>query len=67
MNRRILYMFADWVASEVCKEDFSDNAEFFAEVACRKLEKIGIIKSDNNKWIYENTRGEFDYGKNSSN
>lgn len=50
--------FADWVASEVCQEDFEDNAGVFAEVACRKLHKLGIVKADDENWVY----GEADDG-----
>lgn len=44
--------FADWVASEVCQNNFEDNAGVFAEVACRKLHKLGIITTDGKKWLY---------------
>lgn len=43
--------FADWVAEEVMREDFGDG--FFAEVACRKLYRLGIIKMDGEKWKLE--------------
>lgn len=54
ISKKDLHMFADWVASEVCREDFADDADFFAEVACRKLAKLGIIKLINKEWHYEN-------------
>ena len=58
INKKDLHMFADWVASEVCREDFVDDADVFAEVACRKLVKLGIIKLVNNEYCYEN-KGDF--------
>lgn len=58
ISKKDLHMFADWVASEVCREDFADDADFFAEVACRKLVKLGIIKLVNNEYCYEN-KGDF--------
>lgn len=58
ISKKDLHMFADWVASEVCREDFVDDADFFAEVACRKLVKLGIIKLVNNQYYYEN-KGDF--------
>lgn len=51
-NMATLIDFADWVASEVCQEDFEDNAGAFAEVACRKLHKLGIVKKDGDNWVY---------------
>lgn len=46
-----LEQFAEWVAEEVMCEDFGDG--FFAEVACRKLYRLGIIKMDGDKWKLE--------------
>lgn len=43
--------FADWVAEEVMREDFGDS--FFAEVACRKLYRLGIITMEGEKWKLE--------------
>lgn len=47
-----LYRFAKWVASEVCQEDFEENAGVFAEVCCRKLHYLGIVKKDDENWIF---------------
>ena len=44
--------FADFVAESVTADDFDDSAGFFAEVACRKLYKIGILGMDDENWIY---------------
>ena len=46
-----LERFAEWVAEEVMREDFGDG--FFAEVACRKLYRLGIITMDGDKWKLE--------------
>lgn len=46
--------FAHFVAKEVCRDNFEEDAGFFAEVACRKLNKLGIIQTDDeNNWVYE--------------
>ena len=43
--------FAAWVAYEVMSEDFEDG--FFAEMACRKLHRLGFVEKDGNKWRAE--------------
>lgn len=43
--------FAKFVAKEVIQEDFGDSA--FAEVACRKLNNLGIIEKRGDTWHYE--------------
>lgn len=40
--------FAEWTAKEIFSEDM-DNA--FAELACRRLKKLGVVKADGNKWV----------------
>lgn len=45
------YDFARWVAREI----FDDNWEYnkdanFAEIACRKLEKLGIVRAIGDEW-----------------
>ncbi len=40
--------FAAWVAYEVMSEDFEDG--FFAEMACRKLHRLGFVEKDGDKW-----------------
>ena len=50
MSEAELYRFAKWVAKEVCKDDFADNADVFAEIACRKLNYLGIIEKDGAWW-----------------
>lgn len=40
--------FTDWVAKEIFSEDMDDA---FAELACRRLEKLGVVKADGNEWV----------------
>lgn len=44
--------FCEWVADTVLYEDFEDKWTLgaFAEVACRKLHKIGFIRKDGEYW-----------------
>lgn len=51
--KRELIAFANWVASEIMNDDFEEDADVFVEIACRKLFKLGIIKVEDGKWVYE--------------
>jgi hypothetical protein len=42
--------FCKWVAGEIFDEDWDYNQDAFAEIACRKLEKMGIVKITDEKW-----------------
>ena len=42
--------FAEWVADRIFSDDFEDDS--FAEVACRKLEKLGLVKKVVGNWRY---------------
>ena len=42
--------FAKWVASEIFDEMWEYNKDAFAEIACRKLEKLGIVRAKDNEW-----------------
>ena len=53
-----LYSFADWVAKEVCRDDFEENAGAFAEIACRKLHNLGIVEKTEELWCYDTEDGE---------
>ena len=49
--------FAEWVASEIFEGDgWEENMWSFSELACRKLEKLGIVKAVNGEWIYKEER-----------
>ena len=52
-TKRQLKEFAHFVAKQVCRDDFEDESGAFAEIACRKLNKLGIIKKENDNWVYE--------------
>ena len=42
--------FAKWVASEIFDEMWEYNKDAFAEIACRKLEKLGIVRVKGDEW-----------------
>lgn len=45
--------FLHWVAKEVVDEgNWDTNSISFPEIACRKLNKLGIIDTDGRRWIY---------------
>ena len=52
-NIKELISFANFVAKEIMREDFEDFAGGYAEIFCRKLNKLGIIQTDGEKWVYE--------------
>ena len=44
--------FAKWIAGEIMPEiEWQNNQNAFPELACRRLEKLGIVKADGNKWV----------------
>ena len=42
--------FAVWVAKEIFDDEWEYNKDAFAEIACRKLNKLGIVKANGDKW-----------------
>ena len=42
--------FAEWVATEIFDENWEYNKDAFAELACRKLAKLGIVRAKGNEW-----------------
>lgn len=42
--------FAEWVASEIFNDNWEYNKDAFAELACRKLEKLGIVRAKGDEW-----------------
>lgn len=42
--------FTEWVAGMVCSDDFEEYASEFAELACRKLWRLGYIVKDGEDW-----------------
>ena len=46
--------FADWLVKAVLEEDWEESADFYAEVLCRKLTKLGKLKVVDNKYMEAN-------------
>lgn len=44
------WQFAKWVATEIFDEMWEYNKDAFAEIACRKLAKLGIVRENGDKW-----------------
>lgn len=42
--------FANWVADEIFDDMWEYNKDAFAEIACRKLAKLGIVKEVDGGW-----------------
>ena len=46
--------FCEWVAGEVIDEEkWEDYKDSFAEIACRKLHKLGIVDKQGDSWVYK--------------
>ena len=50
--------FADWLVKAVLEEDWEESADFYAEVLCRKLTKLGKLKVVDNKYMEVNADDE---------
>lgn len=57
-EEEVMEEFIKWVASEVAYEEFVENAESFAEIACRKLVKLGFMKEENGYYYDLNAEEE---------
>lgn len=42
--------FAKWVATEIFDDMWEYNKDAFAEIACRKLAKLGIVRANGDEW-----------------
>ena len=42
--------FAKWVATEIFDDIWEYNKDAFAEIACRKLAKLGIVRANGDEW-----------------
>ena len=42
--------FAKWVATEIFDDMREYNKDSFAEIACRKLAKLGVIRAKGDEW-----------------
>ena len=52
--------FGDWIVKAVLDDDWEDNADFYAEVLCRKLTKLGKLKVVDNKYMEVDADGDSD-------
>ena len=51
--------FAKWVAAEIFDDMWEYNKDSFAEIACRKLAKLGIVRAKGDEWeLVEPHEGE---------
>ena len=46
--------FADWLVKAILEDDWEESADFYAEVLCRKLTKLGKLKVVDNKYMEVN-------------
>lgn len=46
--------FADWLVKAILEDDWEESADFYAEVLCRKLTKLGKLKVVDNKYVEVN-------------
>ena len=42
--------FAKWVATEIFDDMWEYNKDSFAEIACRKLAKLGVVRAKGDEW-----------------
>lgn len=42
--------FAKWVATELFDDNWEYNKDAFAEIACRKLAELGIVRANGDEW-----------------
>ena len=42
--------FVRWVATEIFDDMWEYNKDSFAEIACRKLAKLGIVRAKGDEW-----------------
>ena len=52
MSENNLLSFAKWVANEIFEISGEWDTESFKEIACRKLNKLGIVDKVDNEWKY---------------
>ena len=56
--------FCEFVASEIFSENWEYNKDSFAEIACRKLAKLGIVRKNSDVWeLVEPQKSEGEDGK----
>ena len=42
--------FAKWVATEIFDDMWEYNKDSFAEIACHKLAKLGVVRAKGDEW-----------------
>ena len=50
--------FAKWVATEIFDDMWKYNKDSFAEITCRKLAKLGIVRAKGDEWELVETEVE---------
>lgn len=45
-----MWQFVEWVAREIFSDMWEYNKDAFAELACRKLAKLGIVRAKGDEW-----------------
>ena len=51
-KKKELQDFAEWVAEFIFENDWELNSYAFAELACRRLNKLGIVAKADGNWVY---------------
>ena len=55
-TKRQFKKFAKWVANYILTENIEDD--FFCEVACRKLTKLGIVEIENDCYVLKGAKND---------
>lgn len=50
--------FCEFVAKMILSDDFEENAGANAEFLCRKLSKLGIVKTNEDEWVLAESEGD---------
>jgi len=50
--------FCKFVAERVLRDNFEENAGANAEIFCRRLSKLGIVKADEDEWVLAEMESE---------
>ena len=54
--------FTEWVATEIFDDMWEYNKDAFAEIACRKLAKLGIVRAKGDEWVLVEPKESEDEG-----
>ena len=58
LEREPCEQFVKWVATEIFDDMWEYNKDAFAEIACRKLAKLGIVIRMGDEWVLVDEEGE---------